>query len=145
MFEILLVFLGGSIGAVLRYTISLFYHQSCWGTLLINVVGCLLIGFISYFAIKNKNFMTSNLKLFLTTGIVGGFTTFSTFSYDIFNLIQNGEIHGAAIYLFLTYLLGLGAVFVGFLLAKICLHFQQEEIAHMDEPLDENELEDDYV
>lgn len=134
MFEILLVFLGGSIGAALRYLISLFYNQSCWGTLIINVVGCLFIGFVSYIAIKNENIITPNLKLFLTTGLAGGFTTFSTFSYECFNLVKNGQISTAAIYVFLTYLLGLSAVFVGFILAKFLLYLKPgEEIISFDE------------
>lgn len=147
MFEILLVFLGGSIGAGLRYLISLLYNQSCWGTLIINVMGCFFIGFISYIAVKNENIVTPNLKLFLTTGIAGGFTTFSTFSYESCNLIKNGQIYTAAGYIFFTYILGLGAVFFGFLLAKFVLLLIRlgEETVLFNDDFDENNYEEDNV
>lgn len=121
MFEFFMVFLGGSIGAGLRYIFSQFASElgfSYPGTFFINIIGSLFLGFIAYIAIKKAEKFHSGLKLFLTTGIAGGFTTFSAFSYEVFKLIQINQIFTAIIYIFSSIFFGLLAVILGILLAK---------------------------
>lgn len=138
MIEILLVFIGGSIGAGLRYLISSLFSFSCWATLGINIVGCLFIGFVSYIALKDEDFFHPDFKLFLTTGVIGGFTTFSAFSYDIFNLVKTGHLAAAAVYIGLSYFLGLLAVLAGFMLAKT-LVFQKVAEEFVEDDIEEQE------
>lgn len=119
MFELLFVFIGGGIGASLRYLLSGFvfnFNNAFLGTLIINVVGCLFLGFVSYFAVKND--FNNNLKLFLTTGIAGGFTTFSTFSLETFKLFQSNETLIAFSYMFASLFLGLASILIGISTAK---------------------------
>lgn len=121
MFELFMVFLGGSIGAGFRYIFSLFtceFGLSYQGTFLINIIGSMFLGFVTYIALKKEEKIKSNLKLFLTTGVAGGFTTFSTYSYEVFKLIYTGQIFIGMTYLFLSIAFGLIAVTTGFFLAK---------------------------
>jgi fluoride exporter len=122
MFFATAVFLGGGIGASLRYLISLFLKKyfgiTHWATFIINVSGCLFLGFITSLALKNVHLIDTYLKLFLTTGIAGGFTTFSTFSYENIDLLKNGKILNSVIYTTLSVILGIIAVYCGFLLGN---------------------------
>jgi len=121
MFKLLAVFLGGSIGACLRFLISdaakdfgSFYAS----TLFINITGSMFLGFVSYIAIKMNTKFDPNLKLFLTTGIAGGFTTFSTFNYEIFQLFQSNQVLTGFAYMFLSLFLGLFATVLGAIFAQ---------------------------
>jgi len=113
--NILLIGLGGAMGSIFRFFIG------CWigpknfplSTFLINVAGSFLIGLVSAYCLKNESF-SSNWKLFLTVGICGGFTTFSTFSLENLQLIQNGKFAMAAVYTASSFLLGILAVWAGF-------------------------------
>ncbi|MDE5861833.1 MAG: fluoride efflux transporter CrcB [Ruminococcus sp.] len=107
------VILGGGLGAVLRYCISLIPFKSDFPflTLFTNFIGAFLIGLINGFAIKKR--LSGNALLFLKTGLCGGFTTFSTFSLETFNLIENHHIISATIYIFLSIILCLTGVFLG--------------------------------
>ncbi|HII4499643.1 TPA: fluoride efflux transporter CrcB [Clostridium perfringens] len=92
----LIVGLGGFLGASLRYIISIFAAKNFggtfpYGTLIANILGALLIGFIMEFSMDSV-LISSNMKLFLTTGIMGGFTTFSTFSYETVSMLTSGNI-----------------------------------------------------
>lgn len=92
----LVVGCGGFIGAASRYLISIFAAKNLggnfpYGTLIANILGAILIGFIMEFSI-NSALISSNMRLFLTTGIMGGLTTFSTFSYETVSMINNGHI-----------------------------------------------------
>ena len=124
MSSLLLVFLGGGIGSVLRYMISMLGQHmklnpiSWWGqtllpwpTLIANVIGCLLIGL--FYSLSDKLGWNADTRLLLTTGLCGGFTTFSTFSNEGLQLLRTGHITLFFLYLFLTLLLGLGAVALG--------------------------------
>jgi fluoride exporter len=87
--------IGGFIGACLRYIISinapkLFGTQLPYGTLIVNVIGGILIGLIMELSLTT-DLVSPNLRLFLTTGIMGGLTTFSTFSYETINLFNEGS------------------------------------------------------
>ncbi|HLU86807.1 MAG TPA: fluoride efflux transporter CrcB [Taishania sp.] len=123
MKAILLVGLGGGIGSILRYLTTLLTAK--WSlnslspaTLIANILGCLLIGlFIS--SIENKGMINQDLKLLLVTGFCGGFTTFSTFSLENIQLIQNGHVGQAILYSLTSIIVGLVAVLVGIQLIKV--------------------------
>ncbi|WP_283694777.1 fluoride efflux transporter CrcB [Clostridium perfringens] len=92
----LIVGLGGFLGASLRYIISIFTAKNFggtfpYGTLIANILGALLIGFIMEFSMDSV-LISSNMKLFLTTGIMGGLTTFSTFSYETVSMLTSGNV-----------------------------------------------------
>ena len=121
MLGLLAVFVGGGIGAGLRYLVSRIlgsFALTYQGTFLINIVGCLFLGFVSYIALRKRKSFHPDLKLFLTTGIAGGFTTFSTFCSEIFGLIQSGHAFIGFLYLFLSLSSGLLAAILGLILAK---------------------------
>ena len=117
MNKILVVGLGGFLGAMLRYVISCyctkwFGSSFPFGTLFVNVAGGLLIGFImgagvSAFAVP------ANIQLFLTTGILGGLTTFSTFSYETVSFFSDGEYFKGSLNAGLNLFLALLAVCIG--------------------------------
>ncbi len=123
MKKILIVGLGGFIGASLRYVISkhssnIFGGQFAYGTLVVNVLGGLLIGFILELT-TFTDFISPNMKLFLTTGIMGGLTTFSTFSYETITFFSNGSYFLAAINIILNLFLSLIGVVGGKTLSHI--------------------------
>jgi fluoride exporter len=111
----LLVGLGGGIGAMLRYFFSSIIKHSTfpYNTLLINIAGSLLIGIV--FGLSEKsNGISEQVKLFLATGICGGFTTFSAFSVENMQLIKEGDYVTAGVYIFASVALCIVAVFAGF-------------------------------
>lgn len=110
--QFLWVALGGGIGSVLRFMVSRFMYTSIqgsfpWGTFTVNILGSFVIGLLWALSVKNANF-SDTAKLFLVTGICGGFTTFSTFSMESVALIRDQKI-----FLFLAY--ALGSMVLGFL------------------------------
>ena len=115
--------LGGFIGTVLRFLISRYmqlHYMSVfpWGTFIANILGCFLIGI--FFGISEKgNFMSPEWRIFLTVGLCGGFTTFSSFSNDALMLLQNKEILRFALYSGLSFFIGLVTVYVGRTIIKI--------------------------
>ncbi len=114
MQKIFYVGVGGCIGAVLRYLISskIGEAQIPLGTLFVNVLGGFLIGMIMEICISTE-FVSPNMRLFLTTGVLGGLTTFSTFSYETVQLFSNGDMKHGILNICLNLLLCLGGVLLG--------------------------------
>ena len=118
----LIVFLGGGIGAASRHGINLLAARMLgtgfpYGTILINVVGSLAMGLIAeFFALKGG--LPQHWRLFLTTGILGGFTTFSAFSLEAALLYERGELVGAATYVVASVVLAIGALFAGLAIVR---------------------------
>ena len=114
--NLLLVAAGGSIGAVLRYWIYLALKPQPfpYATLMINITGSFLLGIIMALSIKETNILRESYKLFLATGICGGFTTFSTFSYENIYLLQEGKYNLAFIYILASVVAGITAAWLGF-------------------------------
>ena len=113
--NILLIGLGGGIGSMWRYTVSLLLVNKSFpvATLLINISGSFIIGLVAAYALKNEWF-AANWKLFLATGICGGFTTFSAFSLENLQLLQQGKYLWALFYIATSIVLGLIATFFGY-------------------------------
>ncbi len=125
MKQIIYVGIGGFIGASIRYVITkqsanLFNSSIPLGTLIVNVVGGFLIGMIMELS-ASTDFISPNLKLFLTTGIMGGLTTFSTFSYETISLINDGSYFLGFGNIFLNLFLSLGGVVLATSLCKIII------------------------
>ena len=119
MKELLIVGLGGFVGSSARYAVFLlsaksFIDKPYIGTLIVNLVGCLLIGLLSGGFIK----MNNQTGLFLIAGLCGGFTTFSTFALDGFKLLRDGLVLQFAIYASLSMICGLLLCIAGFYLTN---------------------------
>jgi len=119
MKSILLVAFGGALGSVARFKLSgwALDHAANWrfplGTFVVNVLGCLVIGILAGLAVKD-GFFSTEARVFLFTGIVGGFTTFSAFELETFQLLRRGEFLVAGSNVVLSIVLGLIALWIGF-------------------------------
>jgi len=121
LISIILVITGGTIGAVLRYYTALlsaliFKNSKIFtGTVMANIIGCLLAG--ALFALyRDSTLADSNLITFLTIGVLGSYTTFSTFSLELFERLTE-SFRNLALYLFMQLITALGAVFIGYFVA----------------------------
>lgn len=120
---LLLIGTGGLIGSIARYLAATYFTKVFpsafpYGTFIVNIVGCLIIGII--FGISERfSWLTPEWRMFLATGFCGGFTTFSSFAYENIKLIQEGNFLVFATYSIASFALGLLAVFIGLTLTKI--------------------------
>ena len=117
MTNLLLVAAGGAIGASLRHlsgmaAVRLFGSGFPWGTLFVNVFGSFLMGLFIAWMVK-KTGVSNDVRLFMATGILGGFTTFSAFSLDVANMVERGAMSSAFIYIAASVIISLAAVFIG--------------------------------
>jgi len=119
---LLLVGAGGFVGASARFLVALalpFIGTGFpFGTLAVNLAGCLLIGFISELSVTSS-LVSPELRLLLATGFCGGFTTFSSYMYEIMSLLRDGEIFYSTIYLFGSIVGGIICLYFGMQLAKM--------------------------
>ena len=118
---ILLIGTGSFIGGIFRYLLSLLVHSKTTthfplGTLIVNIIGCFLIGIILGFFDKGQ--ISHEWRLFLATGFLGGFTTFSAFSSETFILFREGSVGYALLYVLASVLIGLLATYIAYLLVK---------------------------
>lgn len=125
MLKIILIFLGSGLGGVLRYGL-----QGCvqrwtegsfpFGTLAVNVLGCGVLGFLAA-AMTGPLLIREDFRIGLTVGIIGGFTTFSTFGFETFSLANEGQLRFALLNVALSCGLGLAAVWLGYRVAEKAL------------------------
>jgi len=121
--SILIVGLGGFIGSVARFLVSRYFQENVasvfpWSTIIVNIIGSLIIGII-YGISEKGDFLSTEIRLFLTVGICGGFTTFSTLSNDAFLLLRQQEWIRFAFYTSFSFFLGLLAVYAGRIMIKL--------------------------
>ena len=119
--NLILVAVGSALGGVLRYLVSIGLAAQRgfpWATLSVNVVGSFLIGFLSGLIARYCGGNGESVRLFAVVGFCGGFTTFSTFSNETFRLIEGSQWLSAAVYVGVSVLAGLAAVFLGYLVSS---------------------------
>jgi CrcB protein len=122
--NIILVGLGGALGSVVRYLISVLVYSGKtqlfpWSTLLTNFMGCLLLGLLLGYFQKNDN-QYQELKLLLAIGVCGGMTTFSTFSAETLNLMQSGNLLATGLYAISSFVGGVLLLYLGVVLIRLC-------------------------
>ncbi len=120
---LLAVGIGGAIGAILRYAVGSAFLQRFgpgfpWGTLTINITGSFLIGIVAQLAATRAFGVTPMVRIFAATGVLGGYTTFSTFSLDTLVLVGDGPAVLAALYAAASVIGGLFAAYAGQVLAR---------------------------
>jgi CrcB protein len=124
MRELLAVGAGGSVGAILRYVLSGWIQRALGqsgfpiGTLTVNLVGCLVIGLLGGLT-EHREFFSPEAKLLVILGILGSFTTFSTFGYETLGLLRDGQFIAAAMSALLHLIVGLAAVWGGYMLSTL--------------------------
>lgn len=123
MDKIVVVAVGGSLGAVARYLLSLWAAERFgaafpYGTLIANVAGCFVIG--AFMTLATDRFIVSPYwRLLVTVGFIGGLTTFSSFSYETFKLLEDAQVTSAAGNILLNLVLGFSATWLGMVIAKL--------------------------
>ncbi len=122
MQAILLIGLAGAVGAMSRYGVGMLAERAlgahfAFGTLLVNVLGCLALGFLLELE-RGTDLVSHPVRLLVAVGFLGAFTTFSTFGYETLRYLQSGASHLALLNISANLVLGLGAVWLGFLAAR---------------------------
>lgn len=123
--QVLFLAVAGAFGAVSRYALCQVIHRFTgtefpYGTLIVNVIGCLVIGFIIQLAL-NPEVISPDLRIIITIGFLGAFTTFSAFSNETARLLSDGSFFHAAVNIVSNVGLGLLATFAGILLGKLTI------------------------
>jgi CrcB protein len=121
---------GAALGGVARYYLSSAIQHRVgatfpWGTLVINVSGSLLLGVLMRYALATPS-VSAELRAFLTTGVCGGYTTFSTYSYETATLLEDGQYGRASTYALASVVLALVATFAGFVLAREVIALREQ-------------------
>lgn len=117
--KLISISLGSCIGAILRYVATSmscrYFTSSVYGTFAVNIFGCFLIGCVMGYVLNKVDDMPQVIKLFLTTGLLGSLTTFSTLNYEVFELIKSGKFLLGFGYLFVSCFIGLIFTYLGYL------------------------------
>jgi len=121
--NILLVGLGGGLGSMARYLCQRWFAENYfssfpWGTFVVNLIGCFLIGIV-YAVAEKTSLLSPQTRLFLITGICGGFTTFSAFAFENMQLLRSGDILYFICYIAGSVVLGIAAVFSAIAVIKM--------------------------
>ena len=122
MVHILIVALGGAVGASLRHLVNLATLRALgsnfpWGTLAVNIVGCFIMGVFVEMLVRRLG-VSQEIRLFVATGLLGGFTTFSAFSLDVALLWERGAVVLAALYVISSVVFSIAALFAGLALVR---------------------------
>jgi CrcB protein len=123
--RILLIGLGGAIGTVLRYAVSILAARWLgtefpYGTLIVNLAGAFVIGLVQEIGVESV-LMPDTARLFLATGMMGGLTTYSTFSYETVRLMEANAWHQAWVNIFVTTVISLSLCFLGIAVGRLLL------------------------
>ena len=122
MKQLIIVFIGGGIGTVFRYLISKLIPYSGdgfpWSTFSSNLIGCFMIGILSSYFLRVFSNDQSDIVLFATIGVCGGFTTFSTYAYENLNLLKSGDHLTFLIYTLISVIFGIMMVYLGMIIHK---------------------------
>ena len=124
MYKAFLVGVGGFVGAILRFSLSGLVHQvldKAWfpfGTLTVNLLGCFLIGFLNGLG-ETHGLFYAETRLIIFVGMLGSFTTFSTFGYESFGLIRDGQVAPALMNIAIHVVIGLTAVYLGDFVSRL--------------------------
>ncbi len=121
--NLLIVFLGGGLGSVLRYLAKVLWEENSsfvfpYPTFIVNILGSLFLGFVAGLIMYKANFLSPSMRIFLMVGIAGGFTTFSSYSLEIVSLFRNGHFYMALFYSVGSVIISLLAIVLGGLLSK---------------------------
>jgi len=125
MLNLILIFIGSGLGGICRYLLSRAVYSLFattifpYGTLVVNTVGALLIGLLSVIFLTRFYYISQHLRALVIIGFLGGFTTFSTFSLETFNLFENHELFLAGLYILLSLCLSLGMTGLGIMLGRM--------------------------
>lgn len=113
---------GSFIGGIFRYLLSQFIQAKFlsafpYGTFFVNIIGCFLIGLV--YGLADRGNLTQEWRLILATGFIGGFTTFSAFSNETVNMLRDGQLGYALVYVIASVVFGLTATFIGISIIKL--------------------------
>lgn len=124
MHKFLLIGIGGFLGSILRYITSGLVYRILgktyfpYGTLVVNLLGCFLVGLLSGLS-ESRQIFNAEARMLIFVGFLGSFTTFATFGYEVFNLAREGEMLSFSSNLIYHFIFGIGSVWLGFSISKL--------------------------